>query len=101
MALRGGYILHLDGTCEGDSPNLFSGMDGIARIILDNVKLPSEKTELLIPFLRRIKRHYGDPLALVHDMGHGLMAAIDVVFPGVQDFICHFHFLRDIGKDSF
>ena len=21
------------------------------------------------------------------------------VFPGIPDFICHFHFLRDIGKD--
>jgi len=34
-------------------------------------------------------------------MGHGLMSAIGVVFPGVRDFICHFHFLRDIGKDLF
>jgi len=50
--------------------------------VLDNIKLPSEKAELLIPFLRRIKRQYGDPIALVHDMGHGLMSAIGVVFPG-------------------
>jgi hypothetical protein len=101
MALRGGYILHLDGTCEADSPQLFTGIDGIAHIVLDNIKLPSEKAELLIPFLRRIKRQYGDPIGLVHDMGHGLMSAIDVVFAGVRDFICHFHFLRDIGKDLF
>ena len=101
MALRGGYILHLDGTCEADSPQLFTGIDGIAHIVLDNIKLPSEKAELLIPFLCRIKRQYGDPIALVHDMGHGLMSAIGVVFPGVRDFICHFHFLRDIGKDLF
>jgi len=31
MASRGGYILHLDGTCEGDSPHLFTGMDGIGH----------------------------------------------------------------------
>ncbi len=36
MALRGGYILHLDGTCEDDSPFLFTGLDGIAEIVLDN-----------------------------------------------------------------
>ena len=99
MALRGGYILHLDGTCEADSPHLFSGIDGIARIVLDNIKLPSEKAALLVPFLRGIKRQYGDPVALVHDMGSGLSSAIAAVFPGVRDFICHFHFLRDIGKD--
>lgn len=102
MVSRGGlYILHLDGTCEADSPHLFTGMDGIARIVLDNVKLPSEKAELLIPFFRRIKRQYGVPLALVHDMGKGILSAVETVFQGVPDFICHFHFLRDIGKDLF
>jgi len=101
MAQRGGYILHLDGTCEGDSPHLFTGMDGIAQIVLDNIKLPSEKAELLIPFFQQIKRQYGDPVALVHDMGRGILSAVKVVFNGVPDFICHFHFLRDIGKDLF
>jgi hypothetical protein len=101
MASRGGYILHLDGTCEGDSPHLFTGMDGIAQIVLDNIKLPSEKAELLIPFFRQIKRQYGDPVALVHDMGRGILSAVKTVFQGIPDFICHFHFLRDIGKDLF
>jgi hypothetical protein len=99
MAVRGGYILHLDGTCEGDSPHLCSGLDGMTEIVLDNVKLPSEKAELLIPFLRRIKQQYGEPLALVHDMGKGILLAVGEVFPWKPDFICHFHFLRDIGKD--
>jgi hypothetical protein len=99
MASRGGYILHLDGTCEGDSPHLFSGLDGIAELVLDNVKLPSEKADLLIPFLQQIKEQYGDPVALVHDMGKGILVAVQRVFPGKPDFICHFHFLKDIGKD--
>ena len=101
MALRGGYILHIDGTCEGDSPHLFTGMDGIAQIVLDNIKLPSEKAELIIPFLHRIKRQYGDPVALVHDMGQGILSAVKTVFKDIPDFICHFHFLRDLGKDLF
>lgn len=101
MVSRGGYILHLDGTCEADSPLLFTGMDGIAKIVLDNIKIPSEKAELIIPFLRQIKREYGDPIALVHDMGKGILAAVAAVFKDIPDFICHFHFLRDIGKDLF
>jgi hypothetical protein len=101
MISRGGYILHLDGTCEGDSPHLFAGMDGLAGIVLGSIKLPSEKSDLIIPFLRRIKREYGEPIALVHDMGKGILAAVDAVFKGIPDFICHFHFLRDIGKDLF
>jgi hypothetical protein len=101
MASRGGYVLHLDGTCEKDSPHLFTGMDGIAQIVLDNIKLPSEKAEQLVPFFRKIKRQYGNPVALVHDMGRGILSAVKTVFPGTPDFICHFHFLRDIGKDLF
>ncbi len=101
MELRGGYILHIDGTCEGDSPHLFTGIDGIAQIVLDNIKLPSEKAELLIPFFRQIRQQYGDPIALVHDMGKGILSAVKTVFKGIPDFICHFHFLRDIGKDLF
>jgi len=99
MAKKGGYILHVDGTCEGNSPHLFCGIDGISKIVLDNIKLPAERKELLIPFFKRIKEQYGNPIALVHDMGVGILAAVKVVFAGLPDFICHFHFLRDVGKD--
>lgn len=99
MKKRGGYILHVDGTCEGDSPHLFCGLDGISEIVLDNIKIPSERKELLIPFFQGIKKQYGEPTALVHDMGVGILMAVEEVFAGLPDFICHFHFLRDIGKD--
>ena len=99
MTRNGGYILHLDGTCEDDSPNLFCGLDGISELVLDSIKIPSEKKDTLIPFFRGIREQYGNPVALVHDMGKGILAAVEEVFPDVADFICHFHFLRDIGKD--
>jgi hypothetical protein len=99
MAENGGYILHLDGTCESDSPHLFTGMDGISEIVLENVKLPSEKGDLIVPFLQNIEQVYGNPIALVHDMGQGILSAVKTVFSDIPDFICHFHFLRDIGKD--
>ena len=101
FSLRGGYILHLDGTCEGDSPHLMSALDEIAQIVLDNVKIPSERADKIIPFLERIKDRYGIPLALVHDMGAGIILAVKTVFPGVLDYICHYHFLRDIGNDLY
>jgi len=71
----------------------------VAELVLDNIKIPSERAELLIPFFEQIKEQYGDPIASVHDMGKGILSAIAQVFPGEPDFICHFHFLRDIGKD--
>jgi transposase-like protein len=57
--------------------------------------------EFLIPFFRQLKQQYGNPVALVHDMGQGILSAVNTVFKGIPDFICHFHFLRDIGKDLF
>jgi len=99
MRAEGGYILHLDGTCEGGGPMLMSTLDSISQIVLGSVKVPSEKAEQLVPFLQEIKARYGTPLAAVHDMGLGILAAVKEVFAGVPDFICHFHFLRDLGKD--
>jgi len=99
MNRQGGYILHLDATCDGDSPHLMTGLDGISEIVLENIKLPSEKADKIIPFLQDIKEFYGWPLALVHDMGAGILNAVAEVFPDTPDYICHFHFLRDIGKD--
>lgn len=99
MGSLGGYILHLDGTCEGDSPHLMSTIDELSKIVLDNIKIPTENARQLIPFLRRIQQAYGDPIALVHDMGVAILKAVEEVFPNVPDYICHFHFLKDIGKD--
>ena len=99
MHTRGGYICHLDATCEGGDPLLMSSIDSLSNIVLGNVKLPAENETHIVPFLERLKQSFGVPLALVHDMGSGILKAVATVFPGVADFICHFHFLRDIGKD--
>jgi hypothetical protein len=99
MQLAGGYILHLDATHEGSAPALMTGIDSLSKIVLANVKLPSEHAEHIIPFLRKIQNDYCSPRACVHDMGTGILKAVSEVFASVADFICHFHFLRDIGKD--
>lgn len=99
MEMAGGYILHLDAMHEGDAPALMTGMDSLSEIVLANVKLPSEHADYIIPFLRKLKTDYGTPRACVHDMGSGILKAVAQVFPDALDFICQFHFLRDIGKD--
>jgi len=99
MEMAGGYILHLDATHETDAPALMSGMDSLSQFVLANVKIPSEKADHIIPFLQEIQSSYGKPIACVRDMGTGIGKAVERVFPGIKDFICHFHFLRDIGKD--
>ena len=98
---NGGYILHLDATCEGDSPHLMTGLDGITEIVLENEKMATEKADKIVPMLRRMKARYGEPIALVHDMGKAICTAVSRVFPTIPDHICHYHFLADIGEDLF
>ncbi len=99
MQFQGGYVLHIDATHEADAPALMTGMDSLSQFVLANVKIPSENAAQISSFLRDIQRAYGKPAACVHDMGTGICKAVAETFPGVADFICHFHFLRDIGKD--
>ena len=99
MHKRGGYVLHLDGTLDRREPVLMTGLDAISETVLGSVKLPSEKAEQIVPFLKAIRKRFGKPLATVHDMGAGILSAVASVFPKVLDLICHYHFLRDVGND--
>ncbi len=76
-----------------------SGLDSMMHIVLGNCKLPSEHSDDMIPFLHDLRELFGDPLAVVHDMSPAILKAVSTVFPHTLDFICPFHFLRDIGKD--
>ena len=95
----GGYILHFDATCDGDSPHLLCAIAETVDLVLGSVKVPSENTQAVVNFLTKIKEQYGAPLAGVSDMLKANLAAFEIVFPGIRHFVCHFHFLRDIGKD--
>jgi len=96
---RGGYILHIDATVEEDSDMVFVGMNSVNGWILHSRKIKSESHEEIIPALEVIKNRYGEPLAIKRDMGKGMALAVSEVFPNKPDKICHYHFLRDIGKD--
>jgi len=58
-----------------------------------------ESTETVAAFFQEIKAKYGIPLAGICDMLASNLAAFKKMFPGVLLLICHFHFLRSIGKD--
>ena len=96
---NGGYILHLDALGGTGGKRVMSGIDGISNIVLANEKIDSEHADSIIPFLEKIKEQFGDPLRVVQDMGKAIMKAVKHVFPNIIILICHFHFLRDLGKD--
>jgi len=99
IAENGGYILHLDTFGDKDSPRIITGIDSISDFVLDNMKIASEKSGYIEPFLNKMAERFGQPVGVVQDMGKGIMNAVQKVFVGVRIYICHFHFLRDIGKD--
>lgn len=95
---QGGYILHVDATCEGDSPKLLSSIDSVSGFVLYSLKVRSENADDLRVFLEQIKTSFGVPHAVVSDMSKGIQAAVLAVFGDISHFICHFHFMAAIGK---
>ena len=96
---NGGYLLHIDATTETKSDTVFVCVDRILGTVLLSEKISSENKQEVKEQLCRLKRNIGSPLALMRDMSDKLEGAVEEVFPGVPDRICHAHFLRDIGKD--
>ncbi|MFW5803588.1 MAG: transposase, partial [Verrucomicrobiota bacterium] len=99
LRAAGGYILHIDSTCKGGSDHLLSGIDELSGFVLLNVKAPTESGPQVADFLRRVTKRFGPPLAVSCDMSAGIRVAVAEVLPKTPVFICHFHFLRDLGRD--
>ena len=95
------YILHLDGTGESGDEIVFMAKDGITGITLDARIMPSESSEYIIPFLRRIKKAFGNPISVLRDMGNAIRESVSAVFPKALQIICHYHFVKALGKDAF
>ncbi len=97
----GEYVLHLDGTGESGDEIVFMAKDGITEITMDACIMPSESSEYIIPFLCEIKELSGDPVSVLRDMSPAIMESVSAVFPGILQIICHYHFVRALGKDIF
>jgi len=99
MGRRGGYILHVDGTCEGASPVLLVCLDSLSGQVLESRKIGSENHEEVLQVLNDVRRDWGVPLATVHDLRRSLITAARDAFPGTPQFVCHYHLVADVGKD--
>ena len=95
---QGGYILHIDATCEGDSPKLLSSVDSVSGFVLYSAKISSENKDEIAAFLKQIYLYFGRPHAVVSDMSKAIHAAVAPVFGDIPHYICHFHFLAAVGK---
>jgi hypothetical protein len=99
MQSRGGYILHVDGTCEEGSGVLLVCVDSLSGQVLESRKISSENHDEIQEVLRDVRRDWGLPLAIVHDLRRALITAAGEVFKGVPQFVCHYHLAADVGED--
>lgn len=101
-AMGEGYPLHLDATCEHGRGGLFLTMSGWKGWVLVAARIQTENQDALRPIVEKTVRLFGTPIAMVHDMGEGIMASVDFLRQqGVPDFVCHYHFLAAVGRKLF
>lgn len=94
-----GYMLHVDCSSEHKSDTVFVAYDRTSEIVLISEKIPSERIPFLVPVLQKVKGYMGEPISTMSDLGLPILKAIEEVFPDAERRVCHFHFLRDVGKD--
>ena len=103
LADDGGYPLHVDATGEDGRGTLFVAYAGWRSWVLGAWKLPTERAEAIAPCLQTVLRHYGEPCAVVRDLGRAMSEAVREALEALPApppvLACHQHFLRDIGTD--
>ena len=98
---NGGMVLHADGTGEAGDEIVFSTKEGLTGITLDAQVMPSESKKYVKPFLKKLHDSFGVPVAVVRDMSKQIRDSVSDVFPGVLQLVCHYHFVKNLGKIIF
>lgn len=99
MKTNAGFILSIDAVYSENSPLLLVCRDTISKKVLKTKLILTENDKDIVPMLADIKENFGNPIAIVSDMGHGIKKSIETVFSKVKHQYCHFHFLKNLGKD--
>jgi hypothetical protein len=99
LEASGGYILHVDGTCEEGSQIHFVCLTGPAPVVLWSAKIASENALQIREVLQQVDNRFGRPAATVADLSGSIHKAVLEQWPGLPFFYCHWHLLADVGKD--
>ena len=103
MDRDGGYPLHLDATGEDGRGTMLVAFSGWRQWVLGAWKIPTERSEFILPTLQSIASLFGMPRAIVRDLGRAMKEATDEFVQcsanPIRVLACHAHFLSDIGED--
>jgi hypothetical protein len=98
-AMDGGYPLHLDATCEHGRGGLFVILDGWRGWVLAAKRIQSESHEELRPLVDQTVARFGEPVAVMRDLGVGMAGAVAALCRHtIPDLVCHYHFLAAVGE---
>jgi hypothetical protein len=99
----GGWPLHVDATGEDGRGTLFVALAGWRQWVLGGWKIPTEREDQILPHLRGVCQVFGNPCAIVRDLGRAIIPATVALVAelggGIPILSCHQHFLADVGKD--
>lgn len=99
-AMQGGYPLHLDATCDRGKGGLLVSLDGWRGWVLMATRIDSEREGHLRPLIDQTVALFGDPVAIVRDLGEGGARAVAPLRQrGIADLVCHYHLLAAVGKN--
>ena len=94
----GGFVMHLDGTCEPKTDVLFAAIAAPRAWTLAAAKLTSENVKEICQMLGPCVVDFGVPSAVMRDLSKNIRLAKEAVIPEVPDRICHYHFLENVGE---
>ena len=94
----GGYVMHVDGTCEAETDVLFTAIAEPRGWMLEAAKMTSENKAEISKLMRRCVERFGSPLAVVRDLSSNIADAKREAIPDARDLICHYHFLENVGN---
>lgn len=94
---RGGYVLSVDGTYSYKGKTLYIFRDAITGTILYADTAGDEEGVKLL--FERLIDAYGEPIAVVSDMEPALIGVVKELLPDVRHQLCHYHFVRNAGKN--
>jgi len=104
MASEGGYYMHFDSTCEAGSGSLFAVLAGWKNWTLGAWRQSTENAREMLPHVTYLIETLGVPLAIMKDLSRQGQYVADEIIKAYPDgdilvFACHYHFVKDIGKD--
>ncbi len=103
LARDGGWPMHADATCEDGRGTMLVILAGWRRWVLGSWKIPTEHAEAILACARLTIQRFGEPCAIMRDLGKAMISACEDLATGLDAKIkvlaCHLHFLADVGCD--